>query len=132
MPVRRPNRPQQLGELIRAEMSDLIRMEVRDPRVGMVSLTEVEVSPDLKYAHIYFSRLGSDDEREASLKALQHATPYLRRLLAQRLTIRSVPEIDFRLDGSMAHAERVLQLLNTLPELRQPAKPTPPDERPAR
>ena len=132
MPVRRPNRPQQLAELIKAEMSDLLRLEMRDPRVELVSITQVEVTADLKYARIYVSRLGSEEERQETLKALRHATPYLRRLLAPRLTIRSVPEIDFRLDGSMEHAERVLRLLNTLPELRQPSKPAAPDERPAR
>ena len=123
MPVRRPNRPQQLADLIRAEMSDILRLEMRDPRVELVSLTEVEVTPDLKHARIYFSRLGSEDERQETLKALRHATPFLRRLLAPRLTIRSVPEIEFRLDSSMVHAERVLRLLNELPELKQPSAP---------
>jgi ribosome-binding factor A len=130
MPVRRPNRPQQLAELIRAEMSDLLRLEMRDPRVGMVSITDVEVSPDLKYARIYFSRLGSEEERAETLKVLRHATAYLRRLLAPRLTIRSVPEIEFRLDSSLAHGEKVLRLLNDLPELkRPPADEPPPTER---
>src|SRR3712207_5429206 len=99
MPVRRPNRPQQLAELIRAEMSELLRLEMRDPRVELVSITQVEVTADLKYARIYVSRLGSEEERQETLKALRHATPYLRRLLAPRLTIRSVPEIEFRLDA---------------------------------
>lgn len=120
MPVRRANRPQQLGEVIRAEMSDLLQREMRDPRVELVSITDVEVSHDLKYARIYFSRLGSEAERQETLKALQHATAYLRRLLAGRLTIRSVPEIEFRLDSSLANGERVMRLLNELPELRQP------------
>jgi len=123
MPVRRPNRPQQLGELIREEMSDLLQREMSDPRVELVSITEVEVTQDLKYARIYFSRLGDDAERQETLKALQHATPYLRRLLAGRLTIRSVPEIEFRLDSSLEHGERVMRLLNQLPELRQPPTP---------
>jgi ribosome-binding factor A len=118
MSARRANRPQQIGEVIRAEMSDLLLREVRDPRVQLVSITEVEVSPDLKYARIYFSRLGSDEERQETLKALQGATPYLRRLLAGRLTIRSAPEIEFRLDSSLAHGERVMRLLNELPELQ--------------
>jgi ribosome-binding factor A len=113
-------------------MSELIRMEVRDPRVGMISITDVEVSADLKYARIYFSRLGSEEERQTALRALRHATGYLRRLLAPRLTIRSVPEIEFRLDPSLAHGERVTRLLNQLPELKQPAPPSPPagDQRP--
>jgi ribosome-binding factor A len=120
MPGRRPNRPQQLGEVIREEMSELLQREMRDPRVELVSITEVEVTQDLKYARIYFSRLGDDAVRQETLKALQHATPYLRRLLAGRLTIRSVPEIEFRLDSSLEHGERVMRLLNQLPEVRQP------------
>ena len=120
MPVRRPNRPQQLAELIKAEMSDLLRLEMRDPRVELVSITDVEVTADLKIARIYFSRLGSDEERQATLTALRKATSYLRRLLAPRLTIRSVPEIEFQLDSSMVHAERIMTLLNELPELKKP------------
>ena len=120
MPVRRPNRPQQLAELIKAEMSDLVRLEMRDPRVELVSITDVEVTADLKIARIFFSRLGSDEERQATLTALRKATPYLRRLLAPRLTIRSVPEIEFQLDSSMVHAERIMTLLNELPELKTP------------
>jgi ribosome-binding factor A len=134
MPIRRPNRPQQLGELIRAEMSDLLRLEMRDPRVELVSITDVEVSADLKYARIYFSRLGSEKERQETLKALRHATPYLRRQLAPRLTIRQVPEIEFRLDSSLVHGERVLRLLNELPELKPggaaPGEAPPPAGRP--
>jgi ribosome-binding factor A len=125
MPVRRVNRPQQLAELIRAEMSELLRLEMRDPRVELVSITDVEVTADLKYARIYVSRLGSEEERQETLKALRHATPYLRRLLAPRLAIRSVPEIEFRLDASLAHAERVMRLLNELPELKQPSSSSP-------
>jgi ribosome-binding factor A len=120
MPVRRANRPQQLGDVIREEMSELLQREMRDPRVEMVSITTVEVTQDLKHARIYFSRLGDEAERQAALKALQHATPYLRRLLAGRLTIRSVPELEFRLDSSLEHGERVMRLLNQLPELREP------------
>ena len=120
MPVRRTNRPAQLGELIRVEMSELLHREMRDPRVELVSITDVEVTQDLKHARIYFSRLGGEPERQETLKALQHATAYLRRLLAGRLTIRSVPEIEFRLDSSLANGERVLRLLNELPELRRP------------
>jgi ribosome-binding factor A len=98
----------------------------------MISITDVEVSADLKYARIYFSRLGSEEERQRSLHALRHATAFLRRLLAPRLTIRSVPEIEFRLDPSLAHGERVTRLLNQLPELKQPAPSSSPpaDQRP--
>jgi ribosome-binding factor A len=130
MAVRRQNRPRQLAEFIKEEMSDILRKEMRDPRVELVSITEVEVTADLKVARIYVSRLGSEEERAETLAALRHATSYLRRLLAPRLTIRSVPEIEFRLDSSMVHAERVMQILNKLPELKDQPPTSPTAEKP--
>lgn len=109
------HRTRQVGEFLREEISDIIRKEVDDPRVGFVSVTEVEVTDDIRFARVYISVLGSDEEREATLTALRSAAPYIRRHLRPRLSTRNIPDIDFRDDRSMEHAETIAR---TLYELR--------------
>lgn len=106
-------RIERVGELLRAELSDLLRREVNDPRLSqMVSFTRVWVSPDLSLARVYFSVLGGDEERQQTLQALTAASGYLRRLLSQRIrTIRRMPELSFFIDESMEQAARVSDLL---------------------
>lgn len=104
-------RQDQLGELIAEELSDLIRMRMKDPRVGFASITSVQMSGDLRYAKVYVSVMGSAEDQRATLKALDHANGFLRHELAQRLTIRYTPEIIFKLDESIAHGARVLELM---------------------
>lgn len=109
-------RLQRLNVLLRQEISDLIRRELRDPRLSeIVTLTRVSTSPDLGAATAYVSIMGSEDEKGATMDALTHAAPFIRRRLTARLTIRRVPEIEFALDESMEEAARVLDLLKHLP-----------------
>jgi ribosome-binding factor A len=105
-------RQDQLGEVITHELSDLIRTRVKDPRVGFASITDVEVSSDLRHAKVFVSVLGNDQERHDTLAALTHAGGFLRHELAQRLTIRYTPEIAFRLDESIAHGVHMIDLIN--------------------
>jgi ribosome-binding factor A len=105
-------RRRQVADLIRDHVSEILQTEMKDPRLGMVSLTRVEMSPDLRYATIYASVYGEDEEQQATIQALSGATGYIRRLLAPRLTIRHIPAIRFTLDHSMAHAEQVTRTLN--------------------
>ncbi len=104
-------RKDQLSHLIAHELSDLIA-QMKDPRIGFASVTGVELSQDLRHAKVFVSVMGSAQEQRASMTALTHATGFLRRELAQRLTIRYTPEIVFRLDESIARGVRVLELLN--------------------
>ena len=105
-------RQDQLGEVITHELSDLIRMRMKDPRIGFASITDVEVSSDLRHAKVFVSVMGDEQERRATLSALSHAAGFLRHELAQRLTIRYTPEITFRLDESIAKGVHLLDLIN--------------------
>ena len=106
-----PHRQEKLGELITAEVSDLLRTRVKDPRVGFVSITHVEVSGDYRHAKIFVSVMGNEEEQASTMKALKHATGFLRHELASRLTLRYMPEIVFKLDTSIEQGARILDLI---------------------
>lgn len=105
-------RQEKLGELIAAELSELLRTRVKDPRVGFASITHVEVSGDLRHAKVFVSVMGSPEEREATMQGLKNATGFLRHELATRLVIRFMPEIVFKLDKSIEEGSRILELIN--------------------
>ncbi|MCO5178090.1 MAG: 30S ribosome-binding factor RbfA [Thermomicrobiales bacterium] len=116
-------RQERVADLIRDEVSLIIQHEMSDPRLGMVSITHVEMSPDLRYARLFASVYGTEEEQRNSLVALNNASGFIRRTLAPRLRMRSIPEISFRLDRSMAHAESIARILNELqPELATPTE----------
>jgi ribosome-binding factor A len=109
-------RTRQVGEFLREELVDIIRREVKDPRVGFMSVTHVEVTPDLRLAHVYVSVLGSDDERTENLAALRSAAGFIRHHLKPRMRMRQVPELDFRDDRSMEYAVSISRVLKELDE----------------
>ena len=112
------HRLEQLAELMRAELSDLLLREVKDPRLGFVTITHIKVSGDLAHARVQVSSLGDEREQRESLAALRSAAGFLRRELGQRIRIRTIPQLDFRLDPSMEEAEKVQRALLALgPEL---------------
>ena len=110
--MRTYKRENQLAEVIGHELSDLMRTRMKDPRLGFTSITHVKVSPDLRYAKVYVSVMGEPEEQRETIKALEHANGFLRHELAQRLTVRHTPEIEFRLDDSIARGAHVLDLIN--------------------
>lgn len=125
-------RSERLAGEIRQELSVLIARSVKDPRVGFVSVTRVELSGDLRHARVYVSVLGTDKQRDESLQALRRASGFLRRELGQRIRMRRVPELDVRHDPGLDATQRVAELLR---EVAPPsaasddAAPTPePDE----
>lgn len=105
-------RAQRVAEAIKVELMDLLRNEVKDPRVGFVSIVRVEVSGDLRYARVYYSVLGDDEAVANSQAGLTKATGFLRSQVAGRLNLRHAPELVFRLDDSIAHSQRIASLLN--------------------
>ncbi len=109
-----PHRQEKLGELIAAELSDLLRTRVKDPRVGFASITRVEVSGDLRHAKVYVSVLGTEEEQAATIQALKHATGFLRHELASRLVLRYMPELAFKLDTSIEQGSRILELIRQI------------------
>jgi len=121
-----------LNELFRDEISELIRREIKDPRLGqIVSITSVETAPDLHHARVYVSVLGGNTEQRQTIEALQHAAGFLRHELGTRLRLRTVPELDFRLDESIARGERILQLLREANAQNQQGTIEPQPEPPA-
>src|SRR5579864_5550142 len=107
-----PHRQEKLGELFAAELSDLIRTRLKDPRVGFASITRVEVSGDLRHAKIFVSVMGDSEEQKETMKGLKNATGFLRHELASRLTLRFMPELVFKLDHSIEEGSRILELIN--------------------
>ena len=105
------HRQEKLGELIAAELSELLRTRVKDPRVGFASITHVEVSGDLRHAKVFVSVMGSPEERDATMQGLKNATGFLRHELATRLVLRYMPEIVFKLDKSIEEGSRILDLI---------------------
>jgi ribosome-binding factor A len=105
-------RPARLGEAIRDEVAQMVSFELKDPRIGLATVTRVEVTPDLGHARVHVSVTGSEAERKATLAALRNSAGFVRRELAQRLGIRQVPEVDFRYDKGLEATERVAQLLD--------------------
>lgn len=106
-------RTTRVGELLRAEIAELLLREVKDPRIGrgMVTITEVQVSPDLRRAVVYVSHLGTDEERDEALAGLRHSAPFLHRELVHRLSLRNVPELVFRFDPSIERGARLAELI---------------------
>jgi ribosome-binding factor A len=107
-------RTQQVGGFLQEELTDIIRREVKDPRVGFFSLTRVEVTPDLRSARVYVSVLGTDEERAGTLAALRSAGGFIRHHLRPRLRMRQIPELEFRDDRSMEYAEGIGRTLREL------------------
>src|SRR5262245_47565710 len=108
-------RPEQIAEAIRGVVAEaLLRGEVRDPRVTMVTLSGVDGSRDLSHATIRVVPHESGEAREAAIAGLQSAAGYLRRLVAASLTTRTVPELRFVLDRNFEHAQRIDQLLSEI------------------
>jgi len=109
----------QVGELLKEELTDIIRREVKDPRVGFMSIMNVDVTPDLRSARVYVSVLGTDEERSNTLDALRSAAKFIRFHLKPRLRMRQIPELDFRDDRSMEYAEQISATLKQI-RLSQP------------
>ena len=111
------HRPDRVGDQIRQELSELLsRGVVHDPGIGFITLTRVKVSPDLQVARVYYTTLGDEAARRETAKALQRATAFFRRHVGSRLQLRRVPELQFEFDESIAHQDRVEQILRDLHE----------------
>ena len=103
-----------MGEVIRQAVGAFLASEVRDPRIGFVTVTGVSVSPDLSHAKVWVSVMGSDEERERSLAGLASAAGYLRSQLSRQLATRVTPELTFVLDRGLQHAQHIDRMLRDL------------------
>src|SRR4029079_16330852 len=108
------SRPDRVADQIRGELALMLAREVHDPGLGFVTITRVQVSPDLQHARIYYTALGDEKARASSGKALGRATPFLRRQIGSRLRLKRVAELDFIYDESIAGQDRIERLLNEI------------------
>lgn len=110
-----PRRIDRVNELLRSEISHLIARQIKDPRVaGVISITEVIASSDLRSARVYVSVMGNEDGRQAALEGIRSAASFLRRELRERVNLRHTPHLTFQLDDSIEEGNRVLQLMDGL------------------
>lgn len=105
------HRIERVNEQLRRELSHIVVGEVRDPRVGPLSVTRVVTAPDLTLARVFVQVTGDEDERRETLEGLRAATPFIRTALGQRLPLRRVPELRFERDRNLEHAQRIEELL---------------------
>ena len=109
-------RPQRLALQIQHEVSLMISRDMKDRRIGFVTVTGVQLSPDLRHARIFVSSMGSETEKEESLQALNHATGWIRHELGQRIRTKFLPEIVFLTDTSQDYGERIDRLIDQIHE----------------
>ena len=105
-----------VGEQIKKELSQILQSELKDPRVGFITVTGVDVTNDLSLAKVFLSVMGTDQQKEDTLKAIGKATGFVRTELGKRIRLRKTPELQFQFDASIEYGSRIDQLLNKINE----------------
>jgi ribosome-binding factor A len=108
------SRSARVADQIRSELAMMLARELHDPGIGFVTITRVQVSPDLQHARVYYTALGDDQARQRSERALHRAIPFFRRQIGARLRLKRVAELEFVYDQSIAGQDRIEQLLNEI------------------
>ncbi len=106
------HRSQRIADQIQRELSEIIRLEIKDPRVGMITITGVEVTQDHEHAKIFFTMLGEPVQQEAASRALNHAAGFMRSMLARSLKLRTIPQLHFDYDVSIERGVRLAKLID--------------------
>jgi ribosome-binding factor A len=113
------HRLERFNSLLRQEISDLLHRQVKDPRLGsFISITSVEISPDLSFAKVFVSRFGNEQEKLDTINALNAAAGFFRHELGDRMKARRIPELSFRIDNTMEKADIVLRIMDHLNEVQ--------------
>ena len=107
-------RAQRVAETIHKEISSMLIKGLKDPRIGFVTLTSVDVSGDLRNARVYYTVFGEQEQKDLTQTALEKATPFIRRELGKRLRLRCTPELKFCFDASLEYGNRIESLLKEL------------------
>lgn len=121
-------RTERVDELLRQEIGSIVARDVADPRVGFVTITSVETTPDLRHSKVWVSVIGSPAERDATVAALRRAMPFVRHELGSRLRIKRIPDLHIHLDDTAERGTRILQLLSELEAGTMPDSPAPTGE----
>ena len=117
--MKRNNRMGRVNDEIAKELAMIIRGELKDPRIGVLTtVTRVETTQDLKYCKAFVSILGNNEEKEKVMQGLKSAAGYIRHLLAERINLRITPEISFKIDDSLDHSIKMSKLLNEISSQR--------------
>jgi ribosome-binding factor A len=119
------SRASRVGDQIRAELAELLAREVHDPGIGFLTITHVKVSPDLQQARVFYTTIGDEKARKDSAKALQRATPFLKRHVGRRLQLKRVPELTWMFDDSIEKNDRIERILQGLTTESGDAAPPP-------
>jgi len=106
------SRSQRVAEQVRRELAELIRLEVKDPRVGFITLTDVEITPDYAHAKVFFTSMRGEEGLDEILAGLRRASGFLRRELGKRVRIHTLPELHFHYDSSVERGSRMSQLID--------------------
>ena len=122
-------RASRVGDQIQAELASLLTRDVHDPGIGFLTITRVKLSPDLQQARVYYTSIGDDKAKRESARALDRATPFLRRQIGQRLRLKRVPELTFFYDESIEQGDRVERILQEL-KMERASRPNPDDDIP--
>jgi ribosome-binding factor A len=117
-------RTERIDELLRQEIGSIVARDVADPRIGFVTITSVETTPDLRHAKVWVSVIGQPAERDTTLVALRRAMPFVRHELGTRLRIKRIPDLHIHLDDTAERGTRVLRLLSDLEAGGTPAADT--------
>ncbi|OIJ17879.1 ribosome-binding factor A [Anaerobacillus alkalidiazotrophicus] len=107
-------RPNRVAEQIKKEMTDILQRELKDPRIGFVTVTGVEVTGDLQQAKIFITVLGNDEQKEATLQGLSKATGFIRSEIGKRIRLRKTPELLFKFDESIDYGNKIESLLGEI------------------
>ncbi len=114
------SRQEKVAEALRKEVSSIIHDELKDPRLGFVTVTRAEITPDLRYAKVFFSVLGQQQDYDRTKAALDSASGFIRKLVAQRIRLMFAPEISFKEDRSSEYSVKIQEVLDQIKELEKP------------
>ena len=118
------SRVDRVAQALKKEISNIIHDELKDPRLGFITITDIELTQDLRYAKVFFSVLGKNEDYKKSKDALDKAAGFIRRLIARRIRLRFAPEIAFKEDRSSEYSIRIQEVLEEIKGLNEPKKST--------
>lgn len=116
------SRQEKITQALKKEVSSIIHNELKDPRLGFITITRVEITPDLRYAKIFFSVLGKDQDYKKTHDALKSSIGFIRRLIAQRIRLKFTPEVIFKEDRSCEYSIKIQEILNEIKKLDESKK----------
>lgn len=112
-------RPERVQEAIREEVAKIVQQEIKDPRLGFITITKVELTRDLRFARIFFSCLGDPKDKQRALHGLNSAKGYIKGLLADKIKLKFMPDIAFKIDDSFEYTKHIYDLLDKLKKERK-------------